>query len=95
MKTIQLTRRIKINPRKHVMFGKTSDGYLFIIRHLVPINKRMGGFKTLYKKGNIKVCDNTFHVSEETFKTMMTLFLFKDRPIIPQEFDIIIELPRK
>lgn len=95
MKTVQLTRRIKVNPRKHVMFGETPDGYLFVIRHLVPKWERMAGFKVLYKRGNVKVCDNTFHVSEETFKAMMTLFLFKDCLVVPPAFDIIIELPKK
>jgi len=89
MKTIKLTRRIKVTPRKHVMFGKTSDGYLFVIRHLVPINQKMGGFKTLYKKGDVKMCDNVFHVSEETFKTMMFLYLFRDLPEIPESIEII------
>lgn len=95
MKTTKLTRRIKVTPRKHVMFGKTPDGYLFVIRHLVPKWERMTGFKVLYKRGNIKVCDKIFHVTEETFKTMMFLYMFMDLPEIPESIEIIPKFHEK
>ena len=95
MKTITLTKRAKVNPRKHVMFGEASEGYLFVIRHLVPVKKRMTGFKTLYKKENVKVCDLQFHVSEETFKIMMALYLFKDLPELPESMEIIPKFHEK
>lgn len=95
MKTTKLTRRIKVNPRKHVMFGKTPDGYLFVIRHLVPRKKRMTGFVCLYKRINVKICDNIFHVTEETFKTMMFLYLFRDLPEIPESIEIIPRFSEK
>lgn len=90
MKSILLTKRIKVTPRKHIMFGATNEGYLFVIRHLVPKKKRMTGFECFYKRQNIKICDNTFHVSDETFKMMMALYISKDNETVCNSFDVIL-----
>jgi len=89
MKSILLTKRIKVTPRKHIMFGTTEQGYLFVIRHLVPRKKRMTGFECICKRQNIKICDNTFHVSDETFRMMMALYISKDGIQFPKSFEVI------
>lgn len=89
METIQM-RKVRVNSRKHVYLGKTKDGYLFVIRHLVPLKKRMGGFECLYKRKSVKICDNHFHVSEETFKVMIAIYFAKDEMRIPSSFDVIL-----
>ena len=89
MKTVRL-QRVKITGRKHLLFGKTDEGYLFVIRHLVAANKQMKGFNTFYKREKIKISDNVFHVTDETFKTMTACYfsMYSNIEKIPSSFDV-------
>ena len=62
------------------MLGNTNkdgqEGFLFVIRHLVPKEKEMPGFELMYQRDQISIWDCVFHVSEETFYAMIQLFTF-------------------
>jgi hypothetical protein len=91
MKGVLLIKRIKVSPVKHIMFGKTEQGYLFVSRHLVPAKKQMGGgWKCIYKRKKVKICDTVIHVTDETFQIMMMLYFTKDTNKIAKEF--VVEL---
>lgn len=85
-------RKIKVNARKHVMLGNTNEdgqeGFLFVIRHLVPKEEEMPGFKLIYQRDHINVWDCVFHVSEETFYAMIELFRFNKWKKLQENNDV-------
>jgi len=92
MKTARL-KMAKINSKKHLLYGKTDVGNLFIIRHLVSTNEKMNGFKTFYKREKIKISDNVFHVTDETFRFMIAAYFSNESPnknLIPRSFDVVL-----
>jgi hypothetical protein len=92
MKTVRL-KRAKINGRKHLLYGKTDVGNLFVIRYLVSTTEKMNGFKTFYKREKIKISDNVFHVTDETFRFMMAAYFANESQnhnFLPKSFGVVL-----
>ncbi len=75
METIKMLQRIKVTSTKHVMLGRSNYGFLFVIKHLVPIKEKYKGWTVIRKSTKLKLVENIFHVTEETFDAMMNMYL--------------------
>ena len=70
-----LIKKAKITPRKHIYLGVTEKGYLFVIRHLVPVEEEYKEWKTIYTRISLKIVETHYHISKETFETMISMYV--------------------